>query len=278
MKDNKVVLTDEELDRDYLVTDPKKNRFSTKFIDIFIACFGIISCGALAYLFFSNGLPYNEEDRIIKGSVYAGVAIFLLIWIIVIAKAKSLKFIGGIYPFTLMVFSVTTATVTSVQRLIAGESLFRTGNIWNIPIVYICMSVLAIISFILYCLKATGNNPRLKMAAFALCIFPTLAMMKNQSTQLLGYFGEYMGNINMLLTWDGFIRIGSTLVLLGDIVAIIYGYAMRLIDRGDNLVHVAPRVVEKPVLVTQRTKRGLLIVKSKKEEEAAPEPEPGEGE
>lgn len=267
MEEKKVALKDEELDKDYLVTDPKKNRFSTKFIDISITCFGIVSCALLAYILITLGNSLNDGDRILRGCVYAGVSVLLLVWLIIVIRCKNLKFIGGVYPVILTVFSVTTSIVTTVQRLIAGESLVKTGNLWNMPIVFICMSVLAIISLILYCQKSKNYSPRFMMAAFALSIMPTLAMMKNQSSQLLWYFGEYMVTPQMLLTTDGIIGIGGTLMLLLAIVAMMLGFGVRLIDRGDNYLKVEPRIVEVPVEVVDdysKPRRGLLIFKAKK--------------
>lgn len=274
MEENKAVLHDEENEKEYLVTNAKKNRFSTKFCDICITCFGIIACALLCYIQIALGMSQGDNDRTIKGYVYGGVAILLVIWLIIVIRSKNSKFVGGIYPFAVMVFSVTTATVTSIQRLMAGQSLVRTGNLWNLPLVFICMSVLSIIVFILYLQKSKDYSPRFMMAALALMIMPTLAMMKNQSNQLLGYFGEYMSSSSMLLTTEGIIGIGGTLALLFTIVTMIFGFALRLIDRGDNYLKVEPRVVEVPVEVPvivyrekPKRKPGLLVVKTVKKKD-----------
>lgn len=277
MKDNKVVLADEKLDKDYLVTDPKKTKFSTKFIDICIACFALIGgvCVGTIYLF-HTGIPGMVTNDIVTGIAYYVVALVGLIFIFVAAKAKSTKKSGVIYPLALTVFSLGNAITITYQRLSAGLPL-RSGTFWTSAIMYYGMTVIALASLICYCIKAKDNNPRLMMASFALGILPTYAMIKGISVHIFGVVGEFIAGWESLMQhWYSMMyMIGTCFVLLA-VAAIILGLGVRLLDRGDNHVLVAPRIVEKPVLVTRKPRRGLLIVKSPKAEDAPAAPEEGE--
>lgn len=281
MEKKKIVLSDKEEGRDYLVTNVKKTRFSIKFIDISLASFWVLGAGLLAFCTLHMGINYHDTNRIVLGSILAAIALIMLIFIPFIVKAKSLKKIGTVYPLTLTIFELTVGIVITYQRLSNGWG-FLSRNLWLSPVMHLSMGVMALIALILYCQKSKDYSPRFMMAAFALSIPPMLAMMKINSYNYFGYVGEFVANPNAYLGWwFGMLYVIGTCFLMLAVVANVLGVGVRLLDRGDNTATIERQIVEveKPVEVIRpvhaRPRRGLLIIKSPEDKYNLPKDKKG---